>query len=145
MSKTKRAVITVVSHEEAENAMVTFARCSTRLKSIESTMESEKQKISSKYMGEIAELKKDQELQFGILQAYGISYKDKWDGKCLDLLQGRIGFRKGNKKVVKDKKYTWEAITKFVKSKVPPNWSEYRTSLTKTPSLKWARESGLIN
>ena len=99
--------------------MVAFARCFTRLKSIESTMESEKQKISSKYMEEIVELKKDQELQFGVLQSYGISNKDKWDGKSLDLLQGRIGFRKGNRKVVKNKKYSWEAITEFVKAKFP--------------------------
>jgi phage host-nuclease inhibitor protein Gam len=119
MSKTKRAVIPVVSHDEAENAMVFFARCSTRLKSIESTMEAEKQKINSRFMEEIAGLKKDQELQFGVLQSYALSNKDKWDGKSLDLLQGRIGFRKGNKKVVKDKKYSWEAITEFVKSKFP--------------------------
>ena len=119
MSKTKKTVVPVVSQQEAESAMAVYARCSTRLKNIESTIEAQKQQISGRYMEEIAELKKNQDLQFGILQSFALPNQGKWEGRSLDLLQGRIGFRKGNKKVVKDKKYSWEAITDFVKAKFP--------------------------
>lgn len=107
MARAKKILITSISHEEAEQAMATFAKGNTQLKIIEAKLEEEKQQIDSKYQHDIARLKTSLEEQVEILQVYGQKFKDGWKGKSLELVHGKIGFRTGNPKLVKDKKFTW--------------------------------------
>jgi phage host-nuclease inhibitor protein Gam len=59
------------------------------------------------------------EEQVKVLQVYGQQYKDGWKGKSLSLIHGKIGFRTGNPKLVKDKKFTWDAVTELLKKAFP--------------------------
>lgn len=118
-TRAKKILITNVSHEEAEQAMASFAQCNTQLKQIESQMEEEKQQIDNKFLGEITRLKDSMEEQVRLLQVYGQQYKDSWKGKSLALLHGKIGFRTGNHKLIKDKKFTWDAVTELLKKAFP--------------------------
>lgn len=99
--------------------MAVFAQCNTQLKGIESRIEEEKHQIDNKYLEEITQLKDSMEEQLKLLQVYGQQYKDSWKGKSLALLHGKIGFRTGNPKLVKDKKFTWDAVTELLKKTFP--------------------------
>jgi phage host-nuclease inhibitor protein Gam len=118
-TRAKKILITSVSHEEAEQAMATFAKCNTQLKFIEAKMEEEKQQIDNKFLGEVARLRAAMEEQVNLLQVYGQHSKDQWKGKSFDLLHGKIGFRTGNPKLVKDRKFTWDAVTELLKKAFP--------------------------
>ncbi|HEV2483580.1 MAG TPA: host-nuclease inhibitor Gam family protein [Puia sp.] len=118
-TRAKKILITSVSHEEAEQAMATFARCNTQLKLIEAKMEEEKQQVDNKFVGEISRLRSSMEEQLNLLQVYGQHSKDQWKGKSLELVHGKIGFRTGNPKLVKDKKFTWDAVTELLKKAFP--------------------------
>lgn len=118
-TRVKKNLITNISHEEAEQAMSVFAKCNTQLKLIETKMEEEKQQIDNKYLGEIAKLKSSMDDQVELLQVYGQKYKESWKGKSLELIHGKIGFRTGNPKLVKDRKFTWDAVTELLKKAFP--------------------------
>jgi phage host-nuclease inhibitor protein Gam len=118
-TRAKKILITSISHEEAEQAMATFAKCNTLLKQIESRLEEEKQQIDNKFMGEISRLKTTMDEQVDLLQTYGQRSKDNWKGKSLEMVHGKIGFRTGNPKLVKDKKFTWDAVTELLKKAFP--------------------------
>jgi phage host-nuclease inhibitor protein Gam len=118
-TRAKKILITSVSHEEAEQAMAAFAQCNTQLKLIESRMEEEKQQIDNKFLGEITRLKDSMEEQVKMLQVYGLQFKESWKGKSLPLIHGKIGFRTGNPKLVKDRKFTWDAVTELLKKAFP--------------------------
>jgi len=118
-TRAKKILVTSVSHEEAEQAMAAFAQCNTQLKLIESRMEDEKQQINNKYLGDITRLKDSMEEQVKQLQFYGQQYKEGWKGKSLALIHGKIGFRTGTPKLVKDRKFTWDAVTELLKKAFP--------------------------
>jgi phage host-nuclease inhibitor protein Gam len=118
-TRAKKILITSCSHEEAEQAMASFAKCNTQLKLIEAKMEEEKQQIDNKFLGEIARLRTSMEEKLNLLQVYGQHSKEQWKGKSLDLTHGKIGFRTGNPKLVKDKKFTWDAVTELLKKAFP--------------------------
>jgi phage host-nuclease inhibitor protein Gam len=118
-TRAKKILVSSISHEEAEQAMSIFAQCNTQLKLIESRMEEEKQQITNKFMGEITRLKASMDEQVEMLQVYGQKYKDAWKGKSLELIHGKIGFRTGNPKLVKDRKFTWDAVTELLKKTFP--------------------------
>lgn len=99
--------------------MAAFAKCNSQLKGIEAKMEEEKQQIDNKFLGEIAKLRASMEEQVNLLQVYGQSSKEGWKGKSLELVHGKIGFRTGNPKLVKDRKFTWDAVTELLKRAFP--------------------------
>lgn len=119
MGRAKKILITTVSHEDAEQAMAVFAKSNTLLKVIETKMEEEKQQIDNRYLIDITKLKTSMEEQIEILQVYGQKFKDNWKGKSLELLNGKIGFRTGNPKLVKDRKFTWDAVTELLRKAFP--------------------------
>lgn len=119
MTRAKKILIPVVSHEEAEQAMAVFTRSNTQLKLLEGKIEQEKQQIDNKYQMEIAGLKNTMEEQVEVLQVYGQRCKESWKGKSLELVHGKIGFRTGNPKLVKNKKFTWDAVTELLKKAFP--------------------------
>ena len=118
-TRAKKILITSVSHEEAEQAMASFAQCNTQLKLIESRIEEEKQQIDNKFLGDITRLREAMDEQVNLLQIYGQQYKDNWKGKSLGLIHGKIGFRTGNPKLIKNKKFTWDAVTELLKKAFP--------------------------
>jgi phage host-nuclease inhibitor protein Gam len=118
-TRAKKILITNISHEDAQQAMSVFAKCNTQLKLIETKMEEEKQQIDNKFLGEVARLKSTMEEQLEMLQVYGQKNKDNWKGKSLELIHGKIGFRTGNPKLVKDRKFTWDAVTELLKKAFP--------------------------
>lgn len=118
-TRAKKILISSVSHEEAEHAMAAFAQCNTQLKLIESRMEEEKQQIDNKFMTDISRLRETMDEQVNLLQIYGQQYKDGWKGKSLALTHGKIGFRTGNPKLIKNKKFTWDAVTELLKKAFP--------------------------
>lgn len=118
-TRAKKVLITSVSHEEAEHAMAAFAQSNTQLKLIESRMEEEKQQIDNKFLSEITRLKDSMEEQIKTLQVYGQQYKENWKGKSLAMIHGKIGFRTGNPKLTKDKKFTWDAVTELLRKAFP--------------------------
>src|SRR5579872_7295881 len=118
-TRAKKVLITSVSHDEAEQAMAAFAQCNTQLKLIESRMEEEKQQIDNKFLADITRLKDSMEEQVKMLQVYGQQFKDNWKGKSLSLIHGKIGFRTGNPKLIKDRKFTWDAVTELLKKAFP--------------------------
>ena len=118
-TRAKKVLITSVSHEEAEQAMAVFAQSNTQLKLIESRMEEEKQQVDNKFMSDITRLKDAMEEQVKTLQVYGQQYKDNWKGKSLAMLHGKIGFRTGNPKLIKDRKFTWDAVTELLRKAFP--------------------------
>jgi phage host-nuclease inhibitor protein Gam len=119
MARQKMKVVPTVSHQEAEQAMALFAQSSTELKKIEVLLEQEKQLIDGKYLDEISRLKTCLQDQAQVLQHYGEANKDSWKGKSLDLALGKIGFRTGTPKLIKDKGHKWEAITELVRRLFP--------------------------
>jgi phage host-nuclease inhibitor protein Gam len=118
-TRAKKVLITNISHEEAEQAMAAFAKCNTQLKHIESKLEEEKQQIDNKYLSEVTRLKTSMDEQLDLLQIYAQKSKDGWKGKSLELVHGKIGFRTGNPKLIKDKKFTWDAVTELLKKAFP--------------------------
>src|SRR5579859_3836692 len=119
MAKAKIKVIPTVSHPEAEQAMALFAQHSTELKGIEVMLEQEKQQIDNKYQDDISRVKTSLKDQVEILQVYGERNKDGWKGKSLELTHGKIGFRTGTPKIVKDKKFKWDAVTELLRKMFP--------------------------
>ena len=99
--------------------MGAFAQCNTQLKLIESKMEEEKQQIDNRFLNEINQLKETMDEQVRLLQVYGQQYKDSWKGKSLGLIHGKIGFRTGNPKLIKDRKFTWDGVTELLKKAFP--------------------------
>jgi len=67
-TRAKKILITSVSHEEAEQAMASFAQCNTQLKLIESRIEEEKQQIDNKFLGDITRLREAMDEQVNLLQ-----------------------------------------------------------------------------
>ena len=118
-TRAKKVLITNISHEEAEQAMAAFAKCNTQLKHLESKLEEEKQQIDNKYLSEVTRLKTSMDEQLDLLQVYAQKSKDGWKGKSLELIHGKIGFRTGNPKLIKDKKFTWDAVTELLKKAFP--------------------------
>jgi phage host-nuclease inhibitor protein Gam len=99
--------------------MGAFAQCNTQLKLIESKMEEEKQQIDNRFLNEINQQKETMDEQVRLLQVYGQQYKDSWKGKSLGLIHGKIGFRTGNPKLIKDRKFTWDGVTELLKKAFP--------------------------
>ena len=119
MAKAKMKVTPTVSHQEAEQAMALFAQHSTELKGIEVLLEQEKQQIGNKYLDDITRLKTSLKDQVEILQVYGERNQEGWKGKSLELTHGKIGFRTGTPKIVKDKKFKWDAVTELLRKMFP--------------------------
>ncbi|HEV9036929.1 MAG TPA: host-nuclease inhibitor Gam family protein [Puia sp.] len=103
----------------SRGAMGAFAQCNTQLKLIESKMEEEKQQIDNRFLNEINQQKETMDEQVRLLQVYGQQYKDSWKGKSLGLIHGKIGFRTGNPKLIKDRKFTWDGVTELLKKAFP--------------------------
>jgi phage host-nuclease inhibitor protein Gam len=108
----KKAIITNVSFEDAQQASETFAQQQNRLSKLEAKMNEEINKVKSKYQDDITEIKENIEEPMQILEVYANEQKSTWGKKkSFELLHSVIGFRTGTPAVTKSKKVTWEFIT----------------------------------
>ena len=131
MARQKKKVFTEVSLDTAQEASETYAVTSNKLAKIEAKMNDEINKIKSKYQDNITDLKEALEEPMELLQVYAQEQKESWGKKkSLELLHCTIGFRTGTPKVVKDKKFTWDAVTELC-SKLFPNLVRSKVELDK--------------
>jgi len=120
MSRTKKKVIANVTLEQAQEASAKYTNSYTKLTMIDARMNEEINTIKRKYQDRITDLKGDMEEPTEVLQVYAREQKKTWGKKkSMELLHTVIGFRTGNPKVEKSKKFTWEGITDLVKGILP--------------------------
>lgn len=116
MAKVKKKVIVNVTLEQAQEASERFAGVSTTLSMIEAQMNEKINNIKSKYQEQITSAQEQLEEHAEVLQVFASEQKKNWGNKkSLDLLHCTIGFRKGNPKVDKAKKFTWDAVVELLK------------------------------
>lgn len=109
-----------VTLEQAQEASAQFAQAASRLHMIEAEMNERINKIRNEYYEEIVRLNEEKARQSSVLETYAVEQKDNWGRKkSVELFHSVIGFRTGSPKVVKDKKFSWEAITELVKEQFP--------------------------
>ena len=110
--RVKKAIITNVSFDDAQQASETFAQNQTRLSKIEAKMNEELNKVKSKYQDEITEIKEALEEPMQVLEVYANEQKHTWGKKkSFEFLHSIVGFRTGTPSVTKSKKVTWDFIT----------------------------------
>lgn len=111
-----KVVIANVTAEQAEQASHDYATGQTKLEKIEARMNEEINRVKAKYQDEITEVKESLEEPYETLEVFAKEQKDNWGKKkSVDLLHCSIGFRTGTPKVVKDKKFTWDAVLELMK------------------------------
>lgn len=120
MARTKKKQYEEVTLDAAQEAGEHFASINNRLKTIEAKMNSEIDKVKSKYADQITLLQEATEEHVEMLEAYAQQQKESWGKrKSFELLHCTIGFRTATPKVTKDKKFTWDAVTELVKKLFP--------------------------
>ncbi len=116
MTRIKKKVIANVTLEQAQEASELFATTSTKLAKVEAKMNEEINRVKSKYQDEITELQEAREEPQEILQVFADEQKTEWGKKkSMELLHCTIGFRTGQPKVDKSKKFTWDAVLELMK------------------------------
>jgi phage host-nuclease inhibitor protein Gam len=114
--RVSKTVIANVTVEQAQQASNEFATGHTRLEKIEAKMNEEINKVKSKYQEEITEVKESIDQPYEMLQVFASEQKTAWGKKkSMELLHCTVGFRTGTPKVVKDKKFTWDAVLELLK------------------------------
>ena len=115
-AKTKKKVYTNVTLEDANAASEKYSITQNSLAKEEAKMNEELNKVKSKYVDKISDLKEELSEPEEILHAFASEQKESWGKKkSLELLHTIIGFRTGTPKVSKDKKFTWDAVLELMK------------------------------
>jgi len=115
-AKTKKKVYVNVTLDEANAASEKYSTTQNSLFKVEAKMNEELNKVKSKYVDQISELKEDLVEPEEILESFANAQKSTWGKKkSLELLHTVIGFRTGQPKVSKSKKFTWDAVTELLK------------------------------
>jgi phage host-nuclease inhibitor protein Gam len=110
--------ISNVTLDQAQQASAAYAETSTKLSKIEAKMNDEINKVKNKYSEDITELNEALAEPIEVLQVFGNEQKTAWGKKkSMELLHCNIGFRQGNPKVDKAKKFTWDAVVELLKKK----------------------------
>jgi len=142
MARAKKKVIANVSVDQAQESSASYANAHVRLSKIEAKMNEEINKVKSKYQDDITSLQEEKEEHFEILEVYAKETKETWGKKkSLDMLHSVIGFRTGMPKVVKDKKFSWDAVTELV-SKFFPQFVRSKNELDKESLIAWKEAEG---
>jgi phage host-nuclease inhibitor protein Gam len=127
----KKKIITNVTLEQAQEASEQYAVTCNRLSKIEAKMNEEINKVKSRYQDDITDLSETLEEPKTVLEAFANEQKEAWGKKkSFELLHCIIGFRTSTPKVVKDKKFTWDAVTELV-GKMFPNLVRTKKELDK--------------
>lgn len=116
MTRIKKRVISDVTAEQAQEASQLYATNYNKLEKIQAKMNEEINKVKDKYQDDITEITDNLEEPYETLQVFAREQKTQWGKKkSFELLHTTIGFRTGTPKVVKDKKFTWDAVLELMK------------------------------
>jgi phage host-nuclease inhibitor protein Gam len=118
-TRVTKKVIREVTREQAEDAMVIVANCTSKLKKIEADMELEKQRVEEKYRDRVQTLIDEMTVPKEELEVWAQKDCPNWEGKSFDLTHGTVGFRTNPPKLEKKKGFTWEAITELLRKHFP--------------------------
>lgn len=145
VTRTKKKVVSNVTLEQAQEASQSFAVDSNKLQKIEAKMNEEITKVRSRYQDEITELKEKLEEPTEVLEVYATEQKTTWGKKkSVELLHCIIGFRTGTPKVVKDKKFTWDAVLELMqKNKTFSKFIRTKSEINKEAILAEKNEAVL--
>jgi phage host-nuclease inhibitor protein Gam len=114
--KTKKKVVTNVTVEAAQDAAKDYTNIANKLSATEAKMNNEINKVKEKYLDSITTLQENIKEPEAILEAFAYEQKESWGKrKSIELLHAVIGFRTGQPKVTKDKKFTWDAVLELMK------------------------------
>lgn len=117
--RVSKKVFTNVTLEQAEQASHEFAVAQNRLDKIEAKMNEEINKVKAKYQDAISDVNESLEEPKEILETFAAEQKTSWGKKkSMELLHCVIGYRTGTPKVVKDKKFTWDAVLELMKKNI---------------------------
>ena len=79
-------------------------------------MNEEINRVKSKYADQITELNESLEEPMEVLSVFAKEQQPNWGKKkSMELLHCVIGFRTGTPKVIKDKKFTWDAVLELMR------------------------------
>lgn len=114
-NRVKKKTVSGVTLDQAQEASELFAVTKNKLEAVEAKMNEKINKIKSDYQEEITELKEELEEPQEVLETFAKEQKSTWGKKkSIELLHCIIGFRTGTPKVVKDKKFTWDAVLELI-------------------------------
>jgi len=117
----KKAIISGVTREAADEALATYAMVDAQAAKIAADIELQCVKIREKYADKIAELEGQKAAAFDTLQAYASENKGDLftKKKSLDMVHGTIGFRTGTPKLKTLKGFTWVSALQLVREFLP--------------------------
>jgi len=116
MTRLKKPVLANITLERAQEASQLFAQTHTSLSKVQAKLNEELNKVRSKYQEDITRLQEALEAPAQVLEVFAKEQQNNWGKrKSLELVHCVIGFRTGTPKVVKDKKFTWDAVLELVK------------------------------
>ena len=110
-----------ITREQAEAAFAQYAKADAKIQKIQATMDLEQTKIREKYADVLAELTKDREQQFDMMQAFATENKDALFSKrkSVESAHGIFGFRTGTPKLKTIRGITWAGALAVIKLLLP--------------------------
>jgi phage host-nuclease inhibitor protein Gam len=147
MAKTKINTYKNVSLEQAQEASELFAVNNNQLEILQAKMNKELDAVKSKYADEVTALQKTLKEPVELLHAFATEQQPSWGKKkSMELLHCLIGFRTGTPKVVKDKKFTWDAVKELVakNKKLAASFLRTTTEISKEAILA-CKDEALLN
>jgi phage host-nuclease inhibitor protein Gam len=114
-NRLKKKTISNVTLDQAQEASETFAVKWNSLAKLQAKMNEDINRVRSKYTDELTELQDALKEPQETLEAFAKEQKTGWSKKSMELVHTTIGFRIGNPKVVKGKRFTWDGVLDLVK------------------------------
>jgi phage host-nuclease inhibitor protein Gam len=146
MAKTKINTYKNVSLEQAQEASELFAVNNTELELLQAKMNKELDAVKSKYTDQVTALQKTLKEPVELLHAFANEQQKNWGKKkSFELLHCIISFRTGTPKVVKDSKFTWDAVKALISKNnvLTKNFLRTTTEINKEAILA-CKDEGLL-
>lgn len=120
-TRQKKAIITGVSREQADEAFAEYAKADSSIQKIQADIELQCAKIREKKQAELAVLTVQRDTAFDTLHAYATENQAELfvKKKSLEMVHGVIGFRTGTPKLKTLKGFTWASALQLVKEFLP--------------------------
>lgn len=121
--RTKKAVVTGVSREDADMAMSSYAKAQAEADKLTAEMELKIAEIRDQYAGRLSVLEAQRGLAFELLQVYATENAEKLFAKrkSVEMTHGTMGFRTGTPKLKPLTGFTWDKV-KLLVGKVLPDY-----------------------
>lgn len=117
MARKKKTIISGITREEMEEAMLSYAVAEAKQRAITAEMDGKLSAIREKYAQQLADLDTEKEEAFERLQAFATENRDEHFSKrkSMETTHGTIGFRIGNPQLKPGKGMTWAGILELLK------------------------------